>query len=256
MKYITPAVNIVKMLLYDHLQIEPTTRCNLTCKTCPHKDGVPIVDITPETLEAILRRHHHIRQVNLQGLGEPFMHPDFENVCRIAKQYSFDVAQTFTNGTIIKWKAIDYLDQIVVSLDTLSNETARSIKGAGYNLSDVLYNIITLSNKIPTTVNFTQSIYNYNELDAVKRWCSERNIQFNVTRVQNWYAPDDPPWKQQHDEVMKERKVFGQLARMEPLCQWKRTRWYYYRADGVRNPCCRRMGYREYTKDCCRTCPD
>jgi MoaA/NifB/PqqE/SkfB family radical SAM enzyme len=255
MKYVTPLSNVIKMLMYDHLQIEPTTRCNLACKTCPHKDGVPIIDITPETLTAILNKYQHIRQVNLQGLGEPFMHPDFEKICGIAKERS-GIVQTFTNGTIIKWGVLKHLDQIVVSLDTLSEKTARNIKGAGYNLPNVLRNIITLSNQLSTSVNFTQSIYNHTEREAIRAWCDDQHIPFNVTRVQNWYAPDEPLWEQQHTDIMKERDRFGQLPRVKPFCQWKQTRWYYYRADGVRNPCCRRMGYREYTKDCCRTCPD
>jgi len=255
MRYLTPALTIAEMILYDHLHIEATTRCNLTCKTCPHRNTTPTVDITPEILETIFYRHSNIRLVHLQGLGEPFMHPDFQNICRISKKHS-GIVQTFTNGTVIKPAALDYLDQIIVSLDTMSEETARDIKGIGYNLPKVLDNIIALSEIMSTTVNFTQSSYNYKEIPAVKHWCDKHGINFNITRIQNWYAPDDPLWKQQHDEISKERDLFGQMSRIEPLCQWKRLRWYYYRADGVRNPCCRRMLYRDYTKECCCTCPD
>jgi MoaA/NifB/PqqE/SkfB family radical SAM enzyme len=255
MRYLTPLSNIAKMLMYDHLQIEPTTRCNLSCKTCTHRDGVPLIDITLETLAEILSKHHNIRQINLQGLGEPLMHPNFETICHIASQYS-RIVQTYTNGTILKTGITKYLDKIVVSLDTLDSVAAMELKGKGYNLYDVTYNILQYACRIPVEINFTQSYYNYRELPEVRLWCKERGLDLNVTRVQNWTAPDESLWDERHLDVVRERSVFGNIPRLEPFCQWKHTRWYYYRADGIRNPCCRRLAYREYTEECCRTCPD
>lgn len=255
MRYLTPALNYARMSLFDHLQIEPTTRCNLACPTCIHKDGVPIVDIMPSTLNAILRNHPNTALVTLQGLGEPLMHPEFEIICQIAKKRVKHV-QTCTNGTLWNDEAIEYLSHVTVSLDTINPVIAEKIKGRGYNLGEVLTNILRYKKLLPVEVNFTQTAYSYAELPYVADWCNTNSIPLNVTRVQNWYARDEPGWQQAHDEITKERRLFGQMALEKPLCQWRRFRWYYYRADGHRNPCCRRMAYREYNGGCCDTCPD
>jgi len=258
MRFITPLLNYAYMMKYDHLQIEPTTRCNLSCKTCPHKDGVPIIDMSPLFLNELLDKHHsrnHIHFINLQGLGEPFMHPEFIDMCLIAENYT-DILKTFTNGTIFNAKATEFLDEITVSLDTMDAKIAKEIKGHGYDLHAVLNNIIKYNQVIQTNVNFTQSIYNYTEKDAVREWCNQNKVTFNVTRVQNWNSPDEILWKSNHDDIIKERLMFGAIRPEKSTCQWRKLKWYYYRADGVRNPCCRRLGYRTYGEECCETCPD
>jgi MoaA/NifB/PqqE/SkfB family radical SAM enzyme len=257
MRYLTPAVNYLNMVMHDHLQIEPTTRCNLSCQTCPHRDGVPIVDITTATMAGILKKHHSIRQINLQGLGEPFMHPVFEYICEMASDAA-PAVRTFTNGTITNDLAVRYLTGITVSLDTINPVIAAKIKGPSYNLGTVLDNILKYNSFFPTVVNFTQSHLSYRELPAVRDWCEAPGIELNVTRVQNWYAPGESLWDERHTDVLAERQMFGQMRKEKSACQWRNLRWYYYRADGVRNPCCRRMGYHEYSErdGVCDTCPD
>jgi MoaA/NifB/PqqE/SkfB family radical SAM enzyme len=255
MRYLTPAINYADMFLRNHLQIEPTTRCNLSCPTCPHKDGVPIADITGETLSTILGKHRFIASINLQGLGEPTMHPNIAGIAKHARRHCNDIWMV-TNGTRFVPALVNHLARVTVSLDTMDAYKAAKLKGKGYDIGTVIANILKYSELIPTTVNFTRTISNYVDEPYVRDWCEENGVVFNLTRVQNWSAPDEPGWQANHSDVMQERGAFGVMPKEKFLCQWRIMRCYYYRADGVRNPCCRRLGYREYGEGCCDTCPD
>jgi MoaA/NifB/PqqE/SkfB family radical SAM enzyme len=261
MKYISPMITIVDGFLSDHLQIEPTTRCNLNCKTCSRDNNVPIIDITEETLIKILSSHKRISHIKLQGMGEPLLHPKFDDLCDITKlycsknNYKCDIS-TNTNGTIFKPHLVRHLSNINISLDTLNKEKSMEIKSKGYKLDDVISNIINYRKLLPVTVNFTRTAYNYTEESDIKNWCNDNNIEFNCTRVQNWSDPSEISYKSDHESCLQERSLFGHMQKEQYLCVWKRLNYYYYRADGARNPCCRRMKYQTYSNRCCETCPD
>lgn len=72
-------------------QIEMTSRCNLRCKYCPHPHMErPKVDMTMETFkQSLLWANYFIRkgtqkELNLAGIGESTLHPEFETMVRMA----------------------------------------------------------------------------------------------------------------------------------------------------------------------------
>ena len=239
----------------DFLQIEPTTRCNLSCLTCTHRDGVSQIDITTETLQKILSMHKHIRCVNLQGLGEPFLHPQIGELFRIASERA--KVTTFTNGTCVDFDVVDYLSSITVSLDTLDSDKAVYIKGKGYDLDRVIETLLALNSLIPTRINFVRSIHNLNEFQPIQKFCEVNRIKLLITPVENWYAPGESKYQQAHEEIRAARYIWGPIPRREPTCPWLHKNWYYYRADGERNTCCIRMHPDQHGNPrCCETCPD
>jgi molybdenum cofactor biosynthesis enzyme MoaA len=216
---------------------------------------VPQVDIAINTLQSILNGHTSINRINLQGLGEPFMHPDFETICKTAKDYG--PVFTITNGTIYNEKALKYLDTITVSLDTVNPKKTQSLKGIGYNLSTVIENIDKMSSILPVSVNFVRSFYNFEDEEPVRRFCKDHSITFNLTRVQNWYGIKESGYTEAAKDIALEREMYGPVAPIAAHCQWLNGRSYYYRADGIRNPCCIRMLYNQKNLEhCCDRCPN
>src|SRR5437868_464777 len=57
-------------------QIEPTTRCNFTCGFCAGR-YMPQRDLTWDDFQTFLAAHPALRHVELQGEGEPLLHPLF-----------------------------------------------------------------------------------------------------------------------------------------------------------------------------------
>jgi len=58
------------------LQIEPTTRCNFICGFCAGRH-MPQQNMALDVFERALSSVHGLRHVELQGEGEPMLHPDF-----------------------------------------------------------------------------------------------------------------------------------------------------------------------------------
>ena len=77
--------------LPSYLQIEPVGQCNLRCRMCPipfRQDGPPygppaFMDFGVFT--GIIDQFAGLKDLHLQGLGEPMMHPRFFDMISYAK---------------------------------------------------------------------------------------------------------------------------------------------------------------------------
>ena len=242
------------------LQVEPTTRCNLNCIKCSRGNDTPIVDLTANTFAWILQQHKKPYSILLQGLGEPFMHPYFDSICAIAKQNCTEVI-VVSNGTILNKDALQYIDHLVISLDTLDGELAKSTRGTNYDIMQVIENISYLHKHWngSLAVNYVRAAYNFDQEPALQLFCDQMGIQLHITPVQNWYNPEEPEWVDAHNTVMDERKLSGCISKsLKENCPFIKGRKFYYDARGIRHPCCIRMRYNQITptKRMCETCPE
>ena len=85
------------------LQVEITSRCNLSCTYCIHHKMVendkPIGDMPMDRFVEILDRHKATLQIlHIQGQGEPFLHPQFKDMITEAKRRKL-MLLAFSNGT-------------------------------------------------------------------------------------------------------------------------------------------------------------
>jgi tungsten cofactor oxidoreducase radical SAM maturase len=133
------------------LYVEPTTLCNLECRTC-----IRNVWETPKTRMEIevfrslvdqLKEFLDLKRVVFSGLGEPLMHPDILEMVRLVRE--LDLAVTIgSNGLLLneaKSRELVRLgvDRLVVSLDGVAPETYGDVRGA--ELSQVIDNIRLLN---------------------------------------------------------------------------------------------------------------
>ena len=88
------------------LDIELVRGCNLACRWCSVKKG-PLHPMAPELFKVILRecaqKSIGYRRVSLFLGGEPLLHPEFPDLCRILSRElgtnpGFSHVQLFTNG--------------------------------------------------------------------------------------------------------------------------------------------------------------
>jgi putative metalloenzyme radical SAM/SPASM domain maturase len=130
------------------LNIEITTRCNLSCAMCVRKvwkedSG----DMSLQTYRALVPVFPEIETINLIGIGEPLLNEKIFEMIRLGKEHlpgsgTFSIT---TNGTLMdKSKASKLvssgLDYIVVSIDGASPETFAEIR-KGARLENVLNGI-------------------------------------------------------------------------------------------------------------------
>ena len=247
----------------DVLQVEPTTRCDLACSNCLRPEQPPpIVDLVVPTLNRIMDNHRRISVIRLQGLGEPFLHPDFGTICRAAlKRAPVHVTTNALHMQEIPPPCVSY---ITVSLDTLDPDLAVAMKGRNYDLGTVLDNLGELRRAWPASqldVNFVRSAENAAEEEGVRAYCRGLGVQVSVVPVQNWHYPGERGYKEAQAKCLMEHHLRGNpVPRFNRYsCAWLHDEAFYYDALGRRHRCCIRMGYDQLEMDpekVCTTCPD
>jgi uncharacterized radical SAM superfamily Fe-S cluster-containing enzyme len=104
----------------NRLTIEPTSRCNLACRTCIRNTwDEPAGDMGPETFGRLvegLGRFPHLESVMFGGFGEPTAHPAILDMVRAVKSLGLRAEMT-SNATLLDDALIDGL--LRERLDTL-----------------------------------------------------------------------------------------------------------------------------------------
>lgn len=116
---------LVSLKPIRYVYMETTNYCNLRCSFCNREDVIGKLQHMPiEKWERLLHNlsRHPIEEAKLMGMGEPFLHPKFGDVCRLFKQY-------FPNAKLIVAtncqyrlqpqvrEALKYIDLLYFSID-------------------------------------------------------------------------------------------------------------------------------------------
>lgn len=70
--------------------IETTNYCNLQCSFCNRDEVIGALQHMPLSKFRMMLdglKHHPIREAKLMGMGEPMLHPQFDEVCKTFKEY-------------------------------------------------------------------------------------------------------------------------------------------------------------------------
>jgi Fe-coproporphyrin III synthase len=133
------------------LYLEPTTGCNLHCRTCIRNVWEdPVALMTMDTfgqVMAALDKLPELKRVIFTGFGEPLSHPHILSMIEEVRSRGLAVT-VGTNGLLLDAKRARALvqlgvDRLVVSVDGVRPETYAGIRGA--MLSTVLNNIRALN---------------------------------------------------------------------------------------------------------------
>jgi radical SAM protein with 4Fe4S-binding SPASM domain len=124
--------------LPSYVQIEPVGQCNLRCQMCPiqfRHDGPPygplaFMDFAHFT--RVIDQFPTLRELHLQGLGEPMMHPRFFDMVSYAAAKGIRVT-TNSNATLLNERRAERcvtsgLHCLHVSLDGATAETYQRIR--------------------------------------------------------------------------------------------------------------------------------
>jgi len=125
----------------SRLFVEVTTRCNLQCGMCVKQSGtgaVPDGTMSAETFERLAPALPHLDSLVLNGIGESLLHPHLETFIARARPVLPDHAWIGfqSNGMALTEERaaslVDAgLDRICISLDTVSDDSFRSIRKGG-----------------------------------------------------------------------------------------------------------------------------
>lgn len=140
-------------LKVDTLYLEITTACNLKCIHCNRKRLQKKDEfMSLEKIKELINKNPTIKLVNIIGLGEPLLHPEFIELCKYIKEKNLLFCIT-TNGTIMTDRIIENYpsnSSLFVSLDSVREDKLKYIRGISPDI--VVKNIIKFKQKRPHDV--------------------------------------------------------------------------------------------------------
>jgi MoaA/NifB/PqqE/SkfB family radical SAM enzyme len=128
--------------------IEPTSDCNLNCKTCVRHSwdeelGFMELDDYKKLIEE-LKEFDGLEKISFWGIGEPLFHPQIAEMIELGSGLGVRT-QIITNALLLDHKKAEALleaglDSLVVSVDGTSPETMADIR-SGADLKTVIENV-------------------------------------------------------------------------------------------------------------------
>ena len=114
-----------------YVYLETTNYCNLACSFCNRDEVIGALNHMPiEKFRTLMEsiKHHPITEAKLMGMGEPMLHPKFNEVCKIFKEYfpdAFLIVATNCQYNIGEGRplrerfqdALQYIDLLYFSID-------------------------------------------------------------------------------------------------------------------------------------------
>src|SRR5437660_1711451 len=126
------------MQLPTYIQLEPVGQCNLRCQMCSiqfRQDGPPygpLAFMDFEQFTRIIDQFTTLKELHLQGLGEPMMHPRFFDMVTYAANRGIAVT-TNSNLTLLNERRAERcvtsgLQYLSVSIDGATSHTYERIR--------------------------------------------------------------------------------------------------------------------------------
>lgn len=173
------------------VSFEPTTSCNLRCPQCPsglrsfsRNTGMVPMDLYSSFIEA---NYTHLLYLLLYFQGEPYLHPQFFEMVKIAAKRKIYTA-TSTNAHYLDPKNAEAtvtsgLDRLIISIDGLTEDSYKKYRIGGdlQKVLDGTKNLIAAKKKFKSKTPFIiwQFIvfkHNEHEVESVKRMGKELGV--------------------------------------------------------------------------------
>jgi MoaA/NifB/PqqE/SkfB family radical SAM enzyme len=245
------------------LQVEVTTRCNLSCAFCQARPAEVRArgDLAYETYERVLSElHPGIGRVNLWGAGEPMLHPQVFRMVRSAATLGVGRIKVSTNGHFLSPDSIDEIldsgvTQIRIALDSRSPELYERQRRGG-QFSHVVAGISALcsakerrGSRLRVVVCAVISRSGGEENAAVAELARSLGADAFETSHDIWDEHGEHTTKRPHERCARPFKYFELLAdgRVAPCCHVWATEWILgdtTRTDALeiwRGPAARRL---------------
>lgn len=187
------------------VSIEPTTSCNLSCSECPSGNRAfsrPTGKIDLSFFENIIKQlKNHLVYLTLYFQGEPFLHPAFFEMVKIARKNKIYVA-TSTNAHFLTPKNAELtvksgLNSLIVSLDGIDSKTYQNYrKGGDFNtVIQGIRNICEAKKQMKlqhpyVILQFIVFANNEHQIDEVKKLGKEfgvDEVQIKSAQIYNYH---------------------------------------------------------------------
>lgn len=186
----------------DELHLEPSFLCPLGCAMCPadnqtrRAEAEPPYHLTLGTLDTVLSRLRaegvrHVRQVRLEGKGEPLLNPDLEAIIgRIREAFPATRIVLTTSGSVPQRPSLatSGLDLLTVSADGFWQDSYARYRVRG-RIAQVrqfitALRLATLRSRSTLQVVWKYLLFEWNdspeELAAAWTFCQQQGVAFEL----------------------------------------------------------------------------
>jgi MoaA/NifB/PqqE/SkfB family radical SAM enzyme len=169
-----------------HLQMESTDACNLNCTTCSRDVIIDKAQLLDEKIWKKVIDETRPSNLNVSGIGEPFLHPDIIRIIKYAKDKGA-VVNCATNFTRLHGRFREIIEsgvsQLKVSIDSTDRETFKAIRGEDY-FDEIISNIrqiVSLRNELNADTpsirfNFAVQHLNYKQAPGLVDLAAEVGV--------------------------------------------------------------------------------
>ena len=179
--------------------LETTNYCNLDCSFCNRDEVIGSLkhmslDDWGKLLDGI--KHHPIQEAKLMGMGEPMLHPQFDEVCRMFKEVfpkcKLIVATNCQYNINDKFReCMKYIDMLYFSIDGYKESYERDRSPAKWSkLLKFLEQFKSVDRyDCDVVVNYVVNAYNVQDIRKVDKLRKENNLgQLRLNIAQIWDA--------------------------------------------------------------------
>ena len=213
----------------DYVYLETTTYCNLDCSFCNRRDVVKHAQhMSLENWVVVQEKikDFPIREAKLMGLGEPFLHPQFSDICRIFKEYHPNAniivatnAQYTPNENF--FESLQYIGKLYVSIDGTHEiyelERAPSKWSKLLSFLDNLEKNIERIKGCDLVVNYVVTEKTYDKIEDLKKEIMDRYKFFSKLRlnIAQWWSEGETV------AITFDSKIIKEVSRNKDLVQGK-----------------------------------
>lgn len=192
----------MKEQLITYAALEPTSHCILSCRFCNRRDVVSKPrHISLDEWEIVLEKlkSQNLKEVKIQGLGETYLHPHIEQICRRFNEVFPDVYTITSTNCQVEMteqfkRSLAYIDLLYLSVDGYEESYERNRGGAKW---DKLISFFDALGKIEKgkakfAINFVAHSENYKDLEKLHRLVEEKydfvgEIRINIAQ---WWGQE------------------------------------------------------------------
>lgn len=237
-----------------YLYLEPTNKCNLDCTFCNRADLVKKTkDISLEDWNMVLDKlsSQPVNEAKLMGLGEPFLHPDFHQLCRRFKEVfpsAFVISATNCqyklNNNFIE--ALPYIDLLYLSVDGYKESYEKNRSGAKWSrLIEFLDDLLNIdAGKTRITINYVVHGGNYKDIEKIHDMVSKKYHYIEEVRlnIAQWWNENQEIQEDYSNDFYRtvikyKENVKGKAPWTYSDCFWPKT-GFYMTVNGDVKICC------------------
>ena len=252
--------------------LETTNYCNLDCSFCNRDEVIgPLKHMSLENWGKLLNgiKHHPIEEAKLMGMGEPFLHPQFDEVCRMFKETfpkckvivatncQYDISPGKKLRKVFE-NSLQYIDMLYYSIDGYEENYERDRSPAKWSkLIKFLDNSRTIDKQgCDVVVNYVVNAYNVYDIpriDELRVNYDLGKLRLNIAQIwdEGKSIKDDVAtsgYTQQQIDYLKENyrgQIMGRADWNYEDCFWVNNA-LYTTVEGNVKMCCMNTGARPF----------